>query len=97
MNHDREKKPDLQRAQKMMRESLHRMLVRCGFTNEWDLFVVVSLAATSAVFTEAVGSQKIQTSDEIEKLVKFGADEFGRMLREDLTERMLKERSGRRH
>lgn len=89
--------PDLQRAQKMLRNSLHRVLVRCGFTTEWDLFIAVSLAATSAVFTEVVGSHRIQTPEGVEELAKFGANEFAKLLRESLTERMLHEQKAQRH
>lgn len=93
----KEEKPDLQRAQKMMRESLGRMLVRCGLRYHWDLFVVVSMVAVSATYTEVIGSDKIQDADGVEKMVKFATDEFGKLLREDLTARMLAERKAPRH
>lgn len=89
--------PDTVRAQKMLRESLSRMLVRCGLTHRWDLFIVVSLASTSAVFTEAVSSAVIQNAEGVEKMVKFATDKFGDMLRADLTARMLAERAKARH
>lgn len=90
-------KPDLMRAQKMLRRSLVNMIDKCNLNGHWDLFIVISLVCTSAVFTEVISSAKLTSSDDVEKLVKFATNQFADLLREDLTERMLKEQAERRH
>lgn len=91
------KKPNLMLAQEMLHDALINMCKKCGFTNQVDYFLVIMLAQSSAVATEMVSSAKITTPEDVEKLVKFGSDQFASFLREDLTERMLKERAERRH
>lgn len=81
-----------EKAQKILRRANLRVINECDLRYRGDLFIFVAMASVSAVITEIVDSAKIMEEGGIDDIVKHTTNDFERMLREDLAERLDYER-----
>lgn len=89
-------KPDYQRAQTMIRNSLKMVAKECGFTDPIEFGVVVS-ACHSAVLTEIAPSDLLMKPGGVGYAAEVFTDQLRGFLMDDLTARAKHERQKARH
>jgi len=81
------KKPDCQRAQRMLRKAHRKIAKECGFSNEVFEFAVILNWETAAFVTELVGSDKLMQPGGIDEVANFVSGQLASALRETLLAR----------
>jgi AraC-like DNA-binding protein len=84
-------KPDYQRAQRMLLQSLRDIAKRCGFTHEVVEFSVILNAMSSAIITELIDRRVLMEPDGIDRVIDFISGQLADHLRRDLTARLRHE------
>lgn len=91
-----ERKPDVMKAQEMLRSSLKRVAIECGINKDPATFLVLMMVATSALVAEMTNPTKL-LEDNGESVIKFAIDELNKYLRQDLDGRIKHERKKGMH